>query len=263
MKYAKLLLLLGISLSLSSNGQGVEGGQHLNAPSLPIDVSKPFVYIEVDHVGPRKPLRESEPNEGIFFHLKNNCQVPIVVITLKVSTALTGPVIGVEDEVVPSPQQDGADRGIEVVHYQPGEESLTDIFLSPNMDEAEVDTAIAESKSQHSDVDRRELDNRPHGYNRGYLPGVPVLAVVPPGGEIPFSVPFNHVGKTWHFEVPFRFALKHEGPIRQPYSFVAFFWDDLPEAYRSGSTESPAPKSASPASTLLHESGHVNPPKPE
>jgi hypothetical protein len=85
--------------------------------------------------------------------------------------------------------------------------------------------------------------------------------VVPPGGEILFSVPSNHVSKSWHFEIPFRFALKHDGPIRQPYSYAAFFWEDLPEAYRTRSIESPAPKSSSSTSTLVHESGHADPPK--
>jgi len=30
--------------------------------------------------------------------------------------------------------------------------------------------------------------------------------------------------------------LKQEGTIRQPYSYVAFFWDDLPDVYRSGAS---------------------------
>lgn len=263
MKIANLLFLLGTCFSITANAQGIEAEMHRHAAEFRIEASKPYVYVEVDHIGPRTPLREGEPSDGIWLRLKNNCQVPIVIITLRASKVITERTIGVADEVVPTPQQTVGDYGLEKVFHQPGEEDFTDIFLSPNMNEAEVDAAIAEAHGSPNDVERKEAKFRPHGYNHGYHPGIQVLTVVPPGGEIPFSVPSNHVSKSWHFEIPFRFALKNEGPIRQPYSFVAFFWDDLPEAYRTGSTESPAPKSASPASTLLHESGHVDPPKPQ
>jgi hypothetical protein len=132
-----------------------------------IDASKPYVYVEVDHVGPRPPLREGEPNDGIWLRLKNNCQVPIVIITLRASKVISGPVIGVADEVVPTPQQAAGDYGIEKILHQPGEEDFTEIFLSPNMNEAEVDSAIAEAHGRQNDVEQKDAKYRPHGYNHG------------------------------------------------------------------------------------------------
>jgi hypothetical protein len=100
---------------------------------------------------------------------------------------------------------------------------------------------------------------RPHGYS---WEGLSVLTIIPAGGTLLFSLPINHVSKTWHVEVPFRFALETDGKTRPPYSYLAFFWDDLPEVYRTVKTESPKLKPDLSANTLLHESGHVDPSKP-
>jgi hypothetical protein len=85
--------------------------------------------------------------------------------------------------------------------------------------------------------------------------------MVPPGGKLMFSLPMNHVGQAWHVEIPFRLGLKSNGTVRPPYSYLAFFWDDLPEAYRAQQSELSKP--ISPGSAQLHESGHADPLKPQ
>jgi hypothetical protein len=248
MKNIGVFLLLGLLSTGSLCGQPHKEGT-AKASSFLLDSSKPYVYLEVDHVGQREPLLQGEPTVGLWLRLKNNCALPVVIVMLKGSLEKLNP--SVMDEVVPNPPQAKGDTTGSGIIYKVEQEGLTDVFVTPNQDEAEVRGAEGGSNSV------------PRGYNGGQEPGVPVLTVVPPGGEISFSVPNNHVGKTWHFEVPFRFALKREGPIRQPYSYVAFFWEDLPEKYRTVVIESPRSKPASPGSTLLHEPGHVDPPKPQ
>jgi hypothetical protein len=154
----------------------------------------------------------------------------------------------------------GDSEGNAVV-YAHGQSDYSDISLSPNQTEAEVRGAEYASKSlscsNHSITSQAV---RPHGYNEGEQPSVLALQIIPPGGHRLFSLPASHVSNAWHIEVPFRFALKHGGPKRQPYSYVAFFWDDLLEAYRSAHTVTPS-QTVPATSTLLHESGHAEPPK--
>jgi hypothetical protein len=106
---------------------------------------------------------------------------------------------------------------------------------------------------------KAEIAVMPHGYKSE----VSSFVTIRPGQKIYFSFPLNHVGKTWHFEIPFRFALEKQGPYREPVSYLAFFWDDLPPTFRASSTEPSVQTASLPLSTLVHESGHVDPPKPQ
>jgi hypothetical protein len=253
----KVLLFIAFLASLSMPAQ-TQGHPAAQKTEFRLDLSKPYVYLEVDHIGPRTPLRESEPREGIWLRLRNNCDVPIVVVTFGHPPGKPEAALGVVDEVVPNAPDAGPESAGSGIGYSPEQKDLTDIFLSPDQNEAEI-KGVEDSLKGVSEG--KESASRPHGYNGGYQPGFQVLTVIPPGVAVPFSVPISHVSKTWHFEVPFRFALKHEGAIRQPYSYVAFFWDDLPESYRATNSEPAALKPSSPGSTLLHESSHVDLPK--
>jgi hypothetical protein len=51
--------------------------------------------------------------------------------------------------------------------------------------------------------------------------------MIPPGGQVFFSLLLNHMSKVWHFEIPFRLALPNKGRIRPPYSYVVFYQEDL------------------------------------
>jgi hypothetical protein len=233
-----LVYIVLLSACVSFSGVSAEPDNANAATQVPdflIDLSKPYVYLEVDDVGARKPLREGEPNVGIWLHLVNNCRLPIVIVALEVPPADPNAPISIEDEVVPNPQGPGGDGLGGGTYVQAGIHDLKemdDIFHSPNLNEAEVRGAEWALKRTLTRSQQKNTPERPHGYSSGHGPGVQMLTLIPPGGKVFFSVPANHVSKTWHFEIPFRFGLKRQGLIRQPYSYVAFFWDDLPEAYR-------------------------------
>ena len=55
-------------------------------PKLVLDEAKPIVYIELDHIGPRPPVEDNEPDRGLWLRLVNNSVVPIEVQTMGTST---------------------------------------------------------------------------------------------------------------------------------------------------------------------------------
>jgi hypothetical protein len=56
------------------------------APRLALDKAKPFVYIEFDHVGPRPPVEDGEPDQGLWLRFVNNSSFPIEVHDMSTST---------------------------------------------------------------------------------------------------------------------------------------------------------------------------------
>lgn len=252
MKFQKFVPAFAVCLALFLFGV-LPAHSQAGEESISLNALKPYVYLEFDHVGSRNPLRSGEPNTGIWLRLKNNSRFAVTVIA-STDSAWAG------DEVVPDVPSLGTESLGDAIGYKPGQEDFTDIYLFPNETEAEVRGAESASRGPRGKVKVESL-KRPRGYSGGYQPGPQVLKVIPSGGEFLFCLPIDHVSQSWHLEIPFRFALKHEGGTRPPYSYVAFFWDDLPEAYRSGKGESSVSKPASPASNLLHESSHGNPPK--
>jgi hypothetical protein len=186
---------------------------------------RPYVYLEVDHIGPRKPWGDDEPKSGIWLYLHNNCKVPIIVLTSGVSPDSNPKESGVIDNVVANPTPSVGDGSVsDPMHEEMQMPSLPGIFGGPVPEKA--------PKSPVSSPPNRkaEIAVMP----RGYMSSVSSFVIIGPGQSVYFSLPLNHVSKTWHFEVPFRFALKQQGPYREPESHLAFFWDDLPEAYRTG-----------------------------
>jgi hypothetical protein len=109
--------------------------------------------------------------------------------------------------------------------------------LSPELSKSKVKLQAEERVKAQADAARekaqkeaesKELTERPTGYQCTACS----FTIIPPGMAVYFSVPINHVNKKWHIEIPFSFDLRVHGPIHDPYSYVAFFWDDLPKAYR-------------------------------
>ncbi|MGB8979013.1 MAG: hypothetical protein WCC32_15090, partial [Terriglobales bacterium] len=50
-----------------------------------------------------------------------------------------------------------------------------------------------------------------------------------------FSIPVNHLSRTWHLEIPFRFDLPHKRPSHyeeniggRPYLMIGYWLSDLP-----------------------------------
>ena len=69
----------------------------------------------------------------------------------------------------------------------------------------------------------------PKGY---FAPDVISTTIIPPGKDLLFSVPLNHVSPAWYLQVRFYFALPGEGYGTGPYSVVSFDWQDVPEKFR-------------------------------
>ena len=63
------------------------------------DTSKPYAYLQFDHVGKRKPVRSEESTEGLWLKFVNNSNVPIELGSFDPGTNDAG--TGLLDEVVP------------------------------------------------------------------------------------------------------------------------------------------------------------------
>jgi hypothetical protein len=60
--------------------------QKSEEPKLVLDSTKPMVYIKFDHAGPREPVEDGEPSEGLWLRLVNNSAIPIEVETMDTAT---------------------------------------------------------------------------------------------------------------------------------------------------------------------------------
>jgi hypothetical protein len=66
-------------------------------PKLALDTTKPFVYIEFDHTGPREPLRPDELARGLWLRLVNNSILPIIV---RAHSSITDPDMTILEDVI-------------------------------------------------------------------------------------------------------------------------------------------------------------------
>jgi len=233
MRISIALAVLGFCVSLNAlNAAQVTKESDQDYSKFLIDATKPYVYLEVDHVGPRTPLRNDEPKIGLWLHLKNNCKLPIVVLAIGERKKDPKEGIALQDEIVPEPiapamRGDGASGGIIAPR---GSGELLDLFLWPNTTEEEVRLAEEKQRATRKPVERPVGYGSQNGFNSFEL------TVIAPGDQLYFSVPANHVSKSWHLEIPFRLAVPNNSRIRPPYSYVAFYQDDLDRAQGKAAT---------------------------
>lgn len=233
MKISIAIAVLGFCVSLNAlNAAQVTNESDRDYSKFLIDATKPYVYLEVDHVGPRTPLRNDEPKIGLWLHLKNNCKLPIVVLVIGERKVDPKEGIALQDEIVPDPiapttRGDGASGGIIAPH---GSGEFLDLFRWRNMTEEEVRRAEEAQRATRKPIERPLGYGSQNGFNSF------VLTVIAPGEQLYFSVPANHVSKSWHFEIPFRLAVPNNSRIRPPYSYVAFYQDDLDRAQEKAAT---------------------------
>ena len=223
MKTIKLCLAVALAVGFF---HPASSSAQVSAKDFEIDKSKPFVYIKFDHFGERKPVNDSESAKGLWLRLVNNCRLPIGVSVLGLGTGDPG--VAVNFEVVPTAGRDAPDA-----------------------------------------EQRKKMPF-------GYAADIGTLVTIPPKGDLLFSVPAESVTKQWYIQVRFGFALPEPKSIDhqpsgnyEPYSVVDFTWYIIPEQYRKSESIQPdypgsAGVTAKPAKdTLVHESGHVDPPKPQ
>jgi hypothetical protein len=55
-------------------------------PTLALNTSRPYVFVQFDHSGPRQPSTLGESHRGIWLKLVNNSTIPIAVRTFDLGT---------------------------------------------------------------------------------------------------------------------------------------------------------------------------------
>jgi hypothetical protein len=175
------------------------------SPSFTINPASPYVYMVLDHVGPRKPAFDSEPSTGVWIKLVNNCRLPILVQTINTDEGVNG--ITVLDHI-----------------EKYGEGGVT---IEATYDQIEVDDGRPKTSAPASVV--RKEPKLPYGYDA--LAGdVTQFTKILPGENLVFSVPIDHViGSDYYMRV--RFAFDIPGSQHGPYSYVDSFTVHVPGEY--------------------------------
>jgi hypothetical protein len=169
--------------------------------SFILDGTKPYVYLQFDHVGPRKPLHEGEPSTGLWLRIVNNCKVPISVRSYGVTTGDIG--TGVFDETIPVQQGP-------TVQADSGEIPLS-------TDERPI----------------RKTTNEPSAkMPEGYSAELSSVTRVLPGKSLLFSVPRNHVSRDWFLRVKFALAVSKPSVGPGPFTELDFFNEQIPASSR-------------------------------
>ena len=183
-------IALLVSLTLIATTATAQNKAH----GFVLDESKPYVYIQFDHVGKRSPLSEDEATSGLWLRLVNNCRVPISLRVFDVGKENPG--VGVYDEIISAP--------VSGFGY---------------VDASGVSHGFNTS-----------LEKPPKGYSPDEVSSSTVVAS---GGTLLFSVPNNHVSQSWHLRVEFQLEPPRKGGGLQPRSFVEFTWAMIPEKDRT------------------------------
>jgi hypothetical protein len=153
-----------------------------------LDQSKPYVYLQFDHLGPRKPIQEGEPAQGLWLRLVNNCRIPVKVRTYGFTTGDPG--TGVFDEVIP---------------YPPMLEIRSDLDQPPASE----------------DQPKQKMP-------RGYDAELSSMSTVLPGKSLLFSVPRNHVSRDWFMRVKFALDVSKPSVGIGPLTELDFFENQIP-----------------------------------
>jgi hypothetical protein len=178
-----------------------------------IDKTKPYVYLKFDHIGPRIPVQNGEGNKGIWLRVVNNCHIPIVLLGFNPPKGDPG--VGLFDEIV---------REEPLLTFSANPEP------EPEPQSADVNTPKAPVANENSEAsDQQNHDQMPEGYSFE-LPGA---IHVPPGQEILFSVPMNHVTDEWYLRVRFALDLDKSSATLGPYTYLPFHFYEIPKIDRS------------------------------
>jgi hypothetical protein len=183
--------------------------------------SMPYVYLQFDHIGPRAPILPGEGTIGLYLRIVNNCRVPI--LATEFSTSLANDGVNLFDEIIPDPIK----LDITVEHARRGAQKAKRI--------------------------KHELPPL------GYSDEISNMLRVYPGKDLLFSVPINHVGDDWFMRVQFALDVNDPSIGRGPYAYLDFYKGQIPKAALKKNPD--APDLSSPEGTILHESGHVDPPQ--
>jgi hypothetical protein len=189
------LQVLFLTLSFYTTIQGQQ-----SMPDFVLNSAKPYVYLQFDHVGPRKPLQAGEGNVGLWLRIVNNCREPITVPTFGLTSGDPG--VGVFDEVI----QNVVTTGV--------------------MDTSEIDLSDSSSPA-------RTAVHPPQGYSAEVFSMTRVF----PGKDLLFSVPLNHVDDQWFMRVRFVLDVNKPSLGTGPYTYLEFFNTQIPPGALASSGE--------------------------
>jgi hypothetical protein len=215
--YPRVLAVFSLAVSLCLASSNSQAQKTDDGSSFVIDANRPYAYLKFDHVGKGIQREEGEPTSRIWLRLTNNCRLPIAIRTF-----------GVPDG---SPKDEQGVMDIIVAIEPPRVQIVRDgaVFVKAKPDELPHDYWFEVGSSQ----------------------------IVPPGAALLFSVPINHVGSRWYFEIPFHFEVTNGKFPRDPsvgefpeMSFHYTMSDLPPEAQREverwyASNNSPKPRAKS------------------
>jgi hypothetical protein len=185
------------------------------AKDFVIDQNRPYVYLKFDHIGVGIQRNENEPISRIWLRLVNNCRVPIIVSTFGVPGGSPKGEAGVMDNVVP------------VV--------ISGVTVGHGIQVESIPPPLAPVEPEQKVPAKNTMDEMPGGY----MFEVGSSDTIPPGKDILFSIPANHLSKRWYVEIPFRFDLpKGKGPRDQniggePQMVITYSMWDLPSKNRT------------------------------
>jgi hypothetical protein len=165
-----------------------------------LDGSKPYAYLQFDHVGPRKPIQEGEDSEGLWLRVVDNCKVPIAVKSYGVTSGDAG--VGIFDEIIPIGQG---------------------FMVQADTDEVPETT------------DENRLKTMPPGYSAELSSVTRVL----PGKSLLFSVPRNHVSRNWFMRVKFTLDVSKPSVGIGPQTELDFFNEQIPVTHASLGRDTP------------------------
>jgi hypothetical protein len=148
-----------------------------------IDPNRPFAYIKFDHIGSGLQRWESEPISRIWFRLTNNCMLPITINTYGVP--------------------DGSPKD---------EQGIMDMVVAIEPDRV----MLSLGRRDGTVVPKPFVKARPEELPHDYWLEVGSFQSIPPGKALLFSVPINHVGPQWYFEIPFHFEIANGRFPRDP-----------------------------------------------
>ena len=84
-------------ISISLLFLSVHAADSQTPPKLAIDATRPIVYIEFDHAGPRAPVLGGEPNRGLWLRLVNNS---VLAINVRANGTSTDPEMTILPDVI-------------------------------------------------------------------------------------------------------------------------------------------------------------------
>jgi hypothetical protein len=139
-----------------------------------IDTNRPYAYVKFDHIGKGVKRSDEEPDLRIWLRLTNNCRLPITVRTFEVPDG------GLEDE-----------------------QGVMDMIVAiePPRGPVFIGTRADGTVMGPEPFVKATPDELPHDY----WFEVGSAQAIEPGTDLLFSVPINHVGPRWSFEIPFEF----------------------------------------------------------